>query len=217
MTRCRRSPPGSSSIPERIFKAVRPESEVQIQVLYGDVTARSFMQSLEFSELRRAVVSPEDTLLTAGGGVANTLLRKADPQVILDELQKFAPIPHKSVAVTSAGRLPVHYIFHTAALQIESNGTYSASANSIAQSVQALLDKADALEIGALWIPLIAAGIGGVEPNASLRAILEVLGDWKPSRPRSTIFLIFVYRDAQLDRRTAKETLESVLKGWQIT
>jgi len=207
---------GQSCMPETFFKAVHPKSKVQVRALYGDVTARSFMQSPEFSALRRAVVSPEDTLLTAGGGVAFTLLKKADKQLILNELQKFSPILHKSVAVTSAGRLPVHYIFHTAALNIGKDGTYSATANSITESTKAVLHKVDALEVGALWIPLLAAGVGDVEPNTSLRAILTALRDWKPSRPRPTTLLIFIHRDAELNRHVARKTLQSVLKSWQI-
>ena len=207
---------GQLCVPETFFKAAHPKARVQVRALYGDVTSRSFMQSPEFSTVRRGVVSPEDTLLTAGGGVAYTLLRKADKQLILNELQKFSPIPHKSVAVTSAGRLPVHYIFHTAALNIGKDGTYSATTNSILESTKAVLHKVDALGVGAVWIPLLAAGVGDVEPNTSLRAILTALRDWKPSGPLPTTFLIFIHRDAELNRHVATKTLKSVLKSWSI-
>lgn len=76
---------------------------------YGDVTKRLWMSHEEFERVTRAVVSPEDTCISAGGGVAYLLLEKAGKYAILNELSKFSslsedgqsPVERGKVAVTS--------------------------------------------------------------------------------------------------------------------
>jgi O-acetyl-ADP-ribose deacetylase (regulator of RNase III) len=102
------------------------------------------MVEREFQDRRRAIISPDDTFLSAGGGVAEGIMNKAGMQAIINELKKFGRIEHGSIAVTSAGKLPVHYIFHTAAIDIQMNAVqtgvkYQVSENSIYTATEKII------------------------------------------------------------------------------
>ena len=119
---------------------------------------------------RRAVVSPEDTAISAGGGVAYALLQKAGQFNILNELAKLAPVDHGDVAVTSGGELPVHYIFHAAAMMIRRDATYLIAKADVFRTMSRVLELADALDVKVLWVPLLGAGVGSVPATGSLAA-----------------------------------------------
>src|SRR5262249_25175892 len=108
--------------PEQILSAASVRGSAELRVVYADISSRSLIGAEEFTGVRRAVVSPEDTFISAGGGVAYLLLSKAGSQTILNELAKFAPIPQRTVAVTSGGALPVQYVFHAATIKLGSDG-----------------------------------------------------------------------------------------------
>ena len=161
---------------EEVLKVVHMCGRLICRVLYGDITSRRLMSSPEFGTQRRAVVSPEDTYITAGGGVAFGLLEKAGDLLILNELSKFSPIKHRSVAVTSGGKLPVHYIIHAAALRIDEGPSYVVSRSDVRATAEAVFSKAIALEIGIVWVPLIGAGVASLSPDESLRGLFEAVG-----------------------------------------
>ena len=103
---------------------------------------------------------------TCGSRAAYLLLRKAGERFVLNELTKLRPIEQCQVAVTSGGRLPVHYVFHTAALKIYENETdkkveYAVSKSTVCESMRSVLEKAAGLEVDALYVPLMGAGTGG--------------------------------------------------------
>ena len=76
----------------------------------------------DFANTRRAVISPDDTLISASGGAALALVLKAGPQVVLNELSKFSSVTQCQIVVTSGGDLPVHYIYHAAATRLNPDG-----------------------------------------------------------------------------------------------
>jgi O-acetyl-ADP-ribose deacetylase (regulator of RNase III)/NAD-dependent SIR2 family protein deacetylase len=158
---------------EEVLRAVHVSGRLKCRVIYGDITSRGLLGSREFGNGRRAVVSPEDTYISAGGGVAFGLLKKAGELLILNELGKLSPIKHRSVAVTSGGHLPVHYIIHAAALRIAEGPSYVVSGEDVRASAEAAFAKAIALEIGIVWVPLIGAGVASLSPGESLKGLLE--------------------------------------------
>ncbi|HEX3083730.1 MAG TPA: SIR2 family protein, partial [Pyrinomonadaceae bacterium] len=160
---------------EEVLKVTHTSSRLICRVLYGDITSRRLLGSAKFGTGRRAVVSPEDTYITAGGGVAFGLLKKAGKLLILNELSKLSPIKHKSVAVTSGGHLPVQYIIHAAALRINEGPSYIVSGDDVKATVEAVFAKAIALEVGIVWVPLIGAGVASLSPIESLRGVLEAV------------------------------------------
>jgi O-acetyl-ADP-ribose deacetylase (regulator of RNase III) len=160
---------------EEVLKAVHTSGRVICRVLYGDITSRTLMSLPEFGEGRRAVVSPEDTYISAGGGVAFGLLKKAGELPILNELSKLSPIKHRSVVVTSGGYLPVHYIIHAAALRIDEGPSYVVSRGDVKDTTEAVFAKAIALEIGVVCLPLMGAGVASLSPRESLEGLFEAV------------------------------------------
>lgn len=199
---------------ETVAVATSKAAPLEVHVAYGDIAKRAWMASDAFKGDVRAVVSPEDTCVSAGGGVARNLLRKAGPSLILNELGKFAPIPHTAVAVTSGGGLPAHYILHAAAIEItEGRGgdvEYVVSPQSVEETMTNILRKAAALDVGTLWVPLMGAGVasqkGKFGAQQSIESILKAVAAWKaPNRPVK-VFIV-VYADKVLTRDKARAAL----------
>lgn len=194
------------------------EIPIEVRVVYGDITSRGQMGQEEFSSVRRAVVSPEDTCISAGGGVALQLLTKAGTYTILNELSKFSVINQGAVAVTSGGRLPVHHIFHAAAIELEDiDGTvkYNISQQMVCKTMTTVLEKAASLEVQALWVPLLGAGVAaqgsekfGAIP--SLEGILDAIAAWDGGVGKMSIIIV-VYDEFDPDPRTIGECLQKKL------
>jgi O-acetyl-ADP-ribose deacetylase (regulator of RNase III) len=199
----------ASSQAETVYVAGRKRSSSKVRIIYGDITSRTLMSQTEFNRSRRAVVSPEDTCISAGGGVAYQLLRKAGEYIILNELAKLQPIDQGSVATTSAGNLPVHYIFHAAALKINQDATYSVSNEEVTSVVNGVLRLSRALDVREIWISLIGAGVAGLAAEASLRSILECARDWRTEYPSA--LNIVIYGDSVLPRTLAERITRQVL------
>jgi O-acetyl-ADP-ribose deacetylase (regulator of RNase III) len=198
--------------PELVFTAHSKDKkiDVELSVIYGDITSRSQMSAPELQHLQRAVVSPEDTCISAGGGVAYLLLEKAGPYTILNELSKFSPIEHDTVCVTSGGNLPVHYIFHAAAIEIEKDANYAVSKQDVAKTMTAVLEKAKALDVGVLWVPLMGAGVGSLGPKKSFEGIVESLIAWM-SEAHSVKIRLVIYRERELPRNEISRIMQNKL------
>lgn len=203
---------------ETVAVAASRAGPLEVHLVYGDITKRAWMGSEPFSRDVRAVVSPEDTCVSAGGGVAYLLLDKAGPPFILNELAKFAPVPRTTVAVTSGGALPAHYIFHAAAIEIGEGPAgdvkYFVSPQDVLDTTANILKKGAALGVGALWVPLMGAGVasqkGEFGPQQSLESILEAVAAWAgPAHPMKV--MIVIYADKVLTRDKARATLHEKL------
>lgn len=207
--------PESDHQPDLVLKAQNALSNVEVRILYGDITSRSFMSNEEFRNQRRAIISPEDTCITAGGGVAYTILLKSGQKSLLNELAKFSPIPQNSVAITSAGNLPLHYIFHAASLKIEADGNYSVSKQNVRQTMSTVLEKTQSLEIGVLWVPLMAAGAASLKPIDSFEAILGSIEEYEKSHNSSLtvtlVIMVMIYQEKTIPRHYVIESFNKIL------
>jgi O-acetyl-ADP-ribose deacetylase (regulator of RNase III) len=192
------------------FRAISSDGRTQVRVSYGDITSTAMMADPEFGTMRRAVISPEDTTISAGGGVALRLLTKAGPQFLLNELSKLGPIDQGTCAVSSAGNLPVHYILHAAPLRICPDGFYDISSKLIEGAVQASLSCAEALGVGAIWIPLLGAGVGTVPPHESLKAILCAVAK-SSTALRCRCLGIVIFQESILRKDVVRTTMDAVL------
>jgi O-acetyl-ADP-ribose deacetylase (regulator of RNase III) len=161
-------------------------------------------------------VSPEDTTISAGGGVALTLLTKAGPRFILNELAKLGPIQHGTCAVTSAGDLPVHYIMHAAALHIQKDGTYEISPERVFETTDSVLTNAETLGVKAIWIPLLGAGVADLPADASFRSIVSAFAKHSPS-PACPLVHVVIFQERMLPREDVREIIQEVLPSLKIS
>jgi len=203
--------------PRKVLDFKLNTSGAAIKIVYCDIASKDLLRSREGNG-RHAVVSADDTLISAGGGVALSLLSKAGKEYLLNELGKltlnelgeFTPIPQGSAVVTSAGNLPLHYIIHAAAMDIDANGDYSVTTESISRAVNDTLMKAEALGVTSMFIPLIGAGVGGVSAADCLNAILEA-ADASPHLQPDNHITIVIFDEFILGRNA----VEQIAQRWE--
>jgi O-acetyl-ADP-ribose deacetylase (regulator of RNase III) len=190
--------PASGAAPKPVHALQRRDRRVKLRVVYGDITSPTLMEGAS-PGTRGAVVSPEDTLISAGGGVAYGLLRRAGQYAMLNELAKLSPIELTQVAVTSGGNLPVQYIFHAACLRIENDGAYVVSQESVRETMREVLRLAAALDVGVVWVPLMGSGVARLKQRRSLEGILEAVAAIGRRRRAITIVVV-IFNEEELTR-----------------
>ncbi len=158
----KRPKPGSTNLDgqslrvERAFKLTL--NDKHLWLAYGDIASRSYLGHEGFNGKIRAVVSPDDTFLSVGGGVAVALAERAGIRSTLHEVSKFVPVPQGESRVTSAGSLPVHYIIHAATIEVADEG-YRVTGDNVRETFRDVLQKAVALGVEVLSVPLLGAGV----------------------------------------------------------
>lgn len=184
---------------------------LRVRAIYADITERSMMSAPQFETARRATVSPEDTCITAGGGVAYGLLRKAGPELLLPELGKLArsPVAQGDVVVTSGGNLPLHYVFHAAAAKINVDGTSTVTAADVTRTVTNVLRLAQALDVTVVWLPLLGSGTAGFHRPDSLRSTLQAIAAWPGDL--NVLINVTILEEAELYRDEVTRAFTEVL------
>jgi len=198
---------GPALPPRNVISFQLKSSRTKVEIVYGDITSQKLLSRA--SKGRRAAVSTDDTMISAGGGVALSILSAAGPQFLLNELGKFAPISQGTVAVTSGGSLPLHYIFHAAAMKIDENGDYLVTAKSVRDVVHDALIKAHTLGVDLIFLPLIGAGLAGLSATESLVAILQAAYG-VPDSIKEFHLIIVVLDEMILNR----DDVMSITKDW---
>jgi O-acetyl-ADP-ribose deacetylase (regulator of RNase III) len=191
---------------------------VGVRLLYGDVTSRSLMAHDDYRKTRRAVISPDDTLISASGGAALALLLKAGPHFMLNELSKFSKVAQGQIVITSGGNLPVHYIYHAAATRLDQDGSSHISVEDITASVRHSLEMAVVQEVKTVFSPLIGSGTEGIEPTLSLGAIVAAARDFGTAHAAYHLTLVVVALDeGAVSRADARSCLAAALGlDWTI-
>jgi len=137
---------------------------LKVRVVVGDIT--------DFSG--DAIVNPANTLGLMGGGVALAIKRKGG-SVIEEEAVKQAPIPIGSAVVTTAGKLPVKAVIH--APTVEKPGGPS-SFEYVYKATRAALEKAVERGFKTIAFPLMGAGVGGLTPRESVKAMARAFKEY---------------------------------------
>lgn len=186
--------------------------KVKIIVAYGDLSSESMLNIVTNKNGLKALVSPDDTCLSVGGGAALAIVQKSGLRRTLFELSKFSPIPLEDNVVTSGGGLPVHYIIHVAGVKITEEGAQT-SPEIIKNTVQKVIEKAIALNVDSLWIPLIGAGVAKNDPKASLESILQALKEETTSQSlkKELNIIIAVFNESTLGRDAIKIIFQDTL------
>jgi O-acetyl-ADP-ribose deacetylase (regulator of RNase III) len=195
----------------RVWTGKGRKSGLTLEILYGDITSRSLMDSGTPLPCRRAVVSPEDNFISASGGAALELLSKAGSHMILNELSKFSEVKHRQVVVTSGGELPVNYIFHATATKLDQDGSSKVTPDDILVTVESVLNTAFSLQVDAIFVPLIGSG-EGIKPEESLDAILQASKAFAIAHPDYKIHISVVILDeGMLARKNIGTQLADIL------
>jgi O-acetyl-ADP-ribose deacetylase (regulator of RNase III) len=210
---------GASPVPQPIhaWHARRATGGHQVNVLYGDLASFSLL-AFPLGEGRRAVVSPDDTFLSAGGGAALSLLERAGKAPLLSEVSKFSSVTQRDVVVTSAFNLPVNYIFHAATVALNPDGSSNTTTEDVRTTMTSALRAAEALSVRIVLTPLIGAGTEAVPTEQSLKAMLSAFGDFIEQAVSFPLVLAVAIRhEAELSRIDVGRVLESVLPGFELT
>jgi O-acetyl-ADP-ribose deacetylase (regulator of RNase III) len=197
---------GQTRTVERVFAMRR--SDRSLWFAYGDIASRSYLGHESFGHTIRAVVSPDDTFLSVGGGVAVALAERAGMQAVLHEVSKFVPVPQGESRVTSAGALPIHYIIHAATIEVSNEG-YRVTSDDVRRTFRDVLRRAAALGVEVLSVPLLGAGVAGLSTEASFQGLLEGYHDLLTEAVPATVVFV-VYREAQLARSVARTMVENL-------
>jgi O-acetyl-ADP-ribose deacetylase (regulator of RNase III)/NAD-dependent SIR2 family protein deacetylase len=207
-----------SAAAKTTFTATCGKCQLSIRFLYGDVTSRSLMAQDDFAKSRRAVISPDDTLISASGGAALALALKAGQHMILNELSKFSKVDQRNIVVTSGGNLPVHYIYHAAATRLDHDGSSHISTDDIGAAVSNALRMAVVQDVGTVFTPLIGSGAEGIDPVKSLDAIVTAAKLYGLAEPTKAFTVVVVALDeSAISKGDARACLESALGAdWKI-
>lgn len=127
-----------------------------------------------------AIVSSDDEDITMGKrdkakrGVAMGLLEAGGPQ-IYEEARKFVPVRPGRVAVTSAGSLPVRFIFHGITLGTQRDASVRPSRDLIAEILVSCFYHADSYRVQSMALPLLGTGKGAFSREVCLDTMFRFL------------------------------------------
>lgn len=142
------------------------KDELMLIIEIGDIT--------EFTG--DVIVNPANTKLIMGGGVAGAIKRKGGEE-IEKEATKYAPIPIGKAIATHAGKLKCKYVIH--APTVEEPGLPSSFEN-VYKATKAAIEEASKLGINSIAFPLMGAGVGGLTPSESIKAMVKAIEELKP-------------------------------------
>jgi eukaryotic-like serine/threonine-protein kinase len=131
-------------------------------------------------EKAEVLVSSDDADLTMGTmdtgvhGVAKMLLRTGGP-AILREASRYVPVRPGRVVVTSAGTLPVRFIFHAVTLGASRDPSVRPSRDLILELLASCFYHADTLYIETIAFPLLGTGKGGFSEQVCLDTMFRYL------------------------------------------
>jgi O-acetyl-ADP-ribose deacetylase (regulator of RNase III) len=129
-------------------EAVYEIGNSRFRVRYGDLSRTT----------ADVIVSSDDNFLSMGGGISMAISNAAGPEVAA-HARKLIPLRPGDVAVTTAGRLNAHYVFH--AVTIDLDKYVYPDAACIDKLVRRSLELADVLKIRTIAYPALGTGVGG--------------------------------------------------------
>ncbi|RIH87060.1 macro domain-containing protein [Calidithermus roseus] len=131
----------------------------RIHVAQGDIT--DFVGD--------AIVNAANNHLILGAGVAGAIHRKGGPE-IQEECDRHGKIRVGEAAITGAGRLPVRYVIHAAAM-----GDEPATLETVRSATRHALRLALEHGLKTIAFPLLGTGVAGLPRDEVIRVMLEEL------------------------------------------
>jgi O-acetyl-ADP-ribose deacetylase (regulator of RNase III) len=146
-----------------------------------------------------AIVNAANNHLILGSGVAGAIRRVGGP-AIQEECDRHGPIRVGDAAITGAGRLPVRWVIHAAAM-----GDAPVSEGSIRGSTAASLRLAARHGAHRVAFPILGSGIGGFEFRRAAEVMLEAVRETREAQQlEEIVFYGFTARDAEILRTMIK-------------
>lgn len=133
-----------------------------------------------------AIVNAANSDLWMGSGVAGAI-KKAGGDEIEREAVSLGPIKPGEAVMTTGGRLAVKYVIHCAGMPPGGIATFW----NVKSSVSAALALACDSNLRGIAFPAIGAGVGGLSPEESARAIAESVIHYS-KRPGSVKEIVLV-------------------------
>src|SRR6266516_5624592 len=136
-----------------------------------------------------AIVNAANSGLRGGGGVDGAIHRAGGPS-IMEECRKIGGCPTGRAVATTAGRLPVKYVFHAV------GPIYSGSHDDeflLASAYQSCLDLTEQYQVRSIAFPSLSTGIYGypleLAAPIALRTIVEHIK--KPTSLEQVVIVLF--------------------------
>jgi serine/threonine protein kinase len=113
-----------------------------------------------------------DIPMDAGVALA---IRLAAGRSVVTEAERYVPVRPGRAVVTSAGRLPVRFIFHGVTMGYSSDRWVTPSRDLIAEILASCFYHADTLDVRSIAFPLLGTGVGGFPCDICLDTTFQFL------------------------------------------
>jgi O-acetyl-ADP-ribose deacetylase (regulator of RNase III) len=138
-----------------------------------------------------AIVNAANNHLILGAGVAGAIRRAGGP-AIQEECDRHGPVRVGDAAITGAGRLPVRWVIHAAAM-----GDEPVSEGAIRDSTAASLRLAARHGARRVAFPILGTGIGGFAFRRAAEVMLEAVRETRETQQlEEIVFYGFTSSDA---------------------
>jgi O-acetyl-ADP-ribose deacetylase (regulator of RNase III) len=145
----------------------------------------------------QVLVSSDGSYLTMSGGVS-AAIRQAGGNAIALDAAKQIPVALGDVAVTTAGELHAHYVFHAVTLGVGDEQT--SSQEILEMSTRRCMQLVDALRVDSIAFPAIGAGTAGFSYEEVAARMAEVIADELSHFERRVDVAIYLYDPYRPDR-----------------
>jgi O-acetyl-ADP-ribose deacetylase (regulator of RNase III) len=122
----------------------------ELNVEFGDIVTSE----------AQVIVSSDDCYLSMGGGVSAAIRRAGGEGIALDAAKKI-PAELGTVVVTTAGKLPAHYVFHVITRSPPKSAPLPDDA--LQKATERCLQLMDVLGVNSIAFPALGAGYVGVQ------------------------------------------------------
>lgn len=163
---------------------------MEFSVVQGDISQQS----------ADALVNAANTGLRMGSGVAGALRRAAGEELNEEAVSK-GPIDLGAVAVMDAYDLDAEYVIHAAGMPPGGQATEQ----SIPDSVQHTLEKADELQCEHIVMPAIGCGVAGFDFDEGVHVICEVISAYDPEYLKDVTLIAYSDDEYETMARVAEQ------------
>jgi O-acetyl-ADP-ribose deacetylase (regulator of RNase III) len=160
-----------------------------------------------------ALVSSDDTSLSMSGGVSKAILDAAGP-TLKQEANRLLPVRVGDVVVTSAGMLPVRYVFH--AVTTNPQHGVRPTVQTIRLIGRTIFGRCEEVGVARIAVPLIGTGAAAVPTERSAKLVLESLAE-HARNPTGLQAVVFCIPDDEARRAFLVELKLLIRAGEDVT